>query len=177
MDTLPIDPDWLLRKAAEEDGCPSISVGGHAARCERDRVLLVGELNPYGADPAFALYPSPEGSAGYRLAHFLCDRRSEYMQRFDRANLCAGSWSNSLAREAAEEIMRRRTRVVALGAKVARAFGVSFSPFARQEVRHPHGPATVRVLVLPHPSGRCRLWGEPGAPEQARQLVADLEAL
>jgi hypothetical protein len=28
--------------------------------------LLVGESNPYGGDPAFALYPSPPGCAGLR---------------------------------------------------------------------------------------------------------------
>lgn len=30
--------------------------------------LLVGEQNPYGADPKFALYPYPENSGGERPA-------------------------------------------------------------------------------------------------------------
>lgn len=28
------------------------------------RIVLVGELNPYGADPQFALYPTPRHAAG-----------------------------------------------------------------------------------------------------------------
>ena len=31
------------------------------------KVVLVGEQNPYGPDPEFALYPAPEGSSGHRL--------------------------------------------------------------------------------------------------------------
>ena len=31
------------------------------------RTWLIGEQNPYGADPAFALYPLPENAAGARL--------------------------------------------------------------------------------------------------------------
>jgi hypothetical protein len=27
-------------------------------------VIFVGEMNPYGGDPKFALYPMPPGSAG-----------------------------------------------------------------------------------------------------------------
>jgi hypothetical protein len=32
-----------------------------------EKIVLVGESNPYGADPYYALYPAPDGSAGHRL--------------------------------------------------------------------------------------------------------------
>jgi hypothetical protein len=33
--------------------------------------LLLGEANPYGGDPRYALYPEPEGSSGWRLCHMV----------------------------------------------------------------------------------------------------------
>lgn len=60
--------------------------------------LLVGEQNPYGADPKFALYPYPENSAGGRLCFKVFGlTRHEYLARFDRVNLCSGKWSMSRA--------------------------------------------------------------------------------
>ena len=35
------------------------------------RPILVGMNNPYGADPAMALYPLPERASGGRLARIL----------------------------------------------------------------------------------------------------------
>ena len=67
------------------------------------RILLVGESNPYGADPEFALFPLPERASGARLQEILRLSTGEYLRRHDRVNLCAeGKWSGPLARQSAQ---------------------------------------------------------------------------
>lgn len=136
--------------------------------------LLVGELNPYGSDPAFALYPLPRHASGGRLAEILGLSRTEYLRTFDRANLCDGRWSMYPARVRAKEILRvsmedevGRT-IVLLGAKVCSAFYVDYEPFT--SIAWLVDPV-VRTVVLPHPSGLSRKWNEPGAAELARKAV------
>jgi hypothetical protein len=125
--------------------------------------LLVGELNPYGADPKHALFPYPERSAGGRLCHrILAMHRAEYLRSFDRVNLCVGKWSVPAARRRAFELRQLRQPTILLGVKVCNAFLVHFRPFE----------VSGGCLVLPHPSGLCRLWNEPGAYERARTAVA-----
>lgn len=66
--------------------------------------LLVGEANPYGGDPAYALYPYPRGCSGHRLCEKvmgLTDR--EYLDCFERVNLCPTKWSMRQARARAVE--------------------------------------------------------------------------
>lgn len=125
---------------------------------------LVGESNPYGPDPDFALYPAPDGCSGHRLCCLILGMfRHDYLEAFDRVNLCDGRWSIRNARLRAEELSRQPGRFVLLGAKVSAAFQVPFVPFEVSEGG--------TMLVLPHPSGLCRLWGEPGAFEKAREAV------
>jgi len=155
-----------------------------AARTALDsRPTLVGESNPYGADPFFALYPSPDGSSGHRLAtKILGLSRQRYVEAFQRVNLCAGPWRIAEAREAAGSLAFdagvRRSPLVLLGAKVCSAFGVGFEPFTSSTLRQIAGVKglddSVTWVVLPHPSGRCRLWLEPGSYERARELVLPL---
>jgi len=91
--------------------------------------LLVGEANPYGADPRYALFPHPERSAGYRLARLIMamPSRQSYLDAFDRTNLCPERWSAPVARARAQEILAERgvwDCVVLLGSKVSGAFGI-----------------------------------------------------
>lgn len=130
---------------------------------EPPKPLLVGELNPFGADPYYALYPLPSGSSGGRLARLLGLSMTAYLRRFDRANLCTGSWSAPAARAAAAELRRREGKIVLLGAKVRGAFGLDLEPFSVQD----------RFVVIPHPSGLNRAWGEPGARDRLRRLFAE----
>jgi len=54
------------------------------------RPVLVGEANPWGSDPFYALYPYPERYAGWRLCHLILGLyRRTYLGYFDRVNLCA----------------------------------------------------------------------------------------
>ena len=132
------------------------------------KVLLVGESNPYGSDPRFALYPKPAGCAGARLCAILGVTDREYLQAFDRCNLTTLAWSLPSARRAAGRLTAKYR--VLLGGRVAAAHGVEFIPFARVDGRG----ARRGWLVLPHPSGRSRLWNKPGTAVEARRLVLDL---
>lgn len=129
--------------------------------------LIVGELNPYGGDPYYALYPSPDGCSGHRLCCLVLKmRRAQYLESFDRVNLCAGKWSLRDARAAAKYLWEQPSapRFVLLGAKVAKAFEVPFVPNEISEGG--------TILVLNHPSGLCRAWNQDGAVERAREAVA-----
>ena len=136
--------------------------------------LLVGELNPYGTDPEYSLYPFPEHSAGGRLATIILGlTRAEYLRRFDRVNLCVGKWSMTEARKAAKTIRGdgglfpggERT-VVLLGRKVATAFDLGvYPPFSVVKDFH------MTHVLLPHPSGLCREWNKPDAVERARTVL------
>lgn len=133
------------------------------------RPFVVGESNPYGADPGFALYPAPDGCTGERLCRrILRLSRGEYLAQWERRNLLTGDkWSVVRAREAAYTIAKEceSGKIVLLGAKVAAAFGLPFRPFES---------VGGRVLVLPHPSGLSRLWNAPGAWDRAHAAVQEL---
>lgn len=131
-------------------------------------VVLVGELNPYGSPPYFALYDDPPGCAGARLRRFLgLDRETYLGESVVRINLCRGDWSAPRARIAASQISLAYSSVpiVILGRKVAAAFGKSgVLAFSRDGL----------VVCLPHPSGRCRVWSQPGSIDRARALLREV---
>lgn len=136
------------------------------------RPLLVGEANPHSTEPRHALFPLPPGCAGGRLCHQVMRLPvAEYVRRFDRANLCHPTWRSVAARKAARRVVDEARLaggrdVVLLGSRVARAFGVDPTPFRVVE-----SDGGVRFVVLPHPSGRCRVWNEPGSFARARRLL------
>ena len=143
------------------------------SRAELAKILLVGEMNPYGADPDHALYCEPPHSAGGRLCRLVCQVHHRRYLAFRRVNLCESRWSMIAARKKAVEIRSWRDRpevVVLLGKKVQEAFGFPAAwnqPFA---IRLGNLVDPTYVL-LPHPSGLCRVWNEPGAFEQARKFL------
>lgn len=135
---------------------------------ESPRITLVGEDNPFGSNPQFALYPAPEGCAGERLC---CDIlgmwRKDYLRVFNRVNLCSGKWSIKQARVRAAELRSVGGKFILFGAKVCSAWP---TPFNRFEMS-----SEGTVLILPHPSGRNLLWNEAGMIERAREVVAFFE--
>jgi hypothetical protein len=138
--------------------------------------LLVGEDNPLSRDPRHALYPYPKHHAGGRLALAIMGLTvMEYLRKFDRVNLCKKKWSIKEARGTATYLLERRDldRVVLLGAKVCAAFGFEFEPF--RSWKTPCGSR--RYVILPHPSGRCRIWNDPDSIERARAAMREAGAL
>jgi hypothetical protein len=144
------------------------------------RPLLVGEANPYGSAPEFALYPSPRGCSCDRLCRLVLGLDpDDYLERFDRVNLCPREWSIRDARIRAETIRKelRDAPVVLLGAKVCAAFEVTFRPFSAVGGRVRAGSWVPVYVVMPHPSGLSRAWGAPGAYERARAVLREAGVL
>ncbi len=139
--------------------------------------VLVGELNPYGDRPYFALYDEPITSAGGRMCRLVCGLHPRTYRALDRVNLCTGKWSAPASRSRAASL--RVTYVgrvlVLLGRKVQAAFG---TPDTDPYTILPWGGAGpipgdgTRLVILPHPSGLCREWNVPGALLRARGVLA-----
>ncbi len=139
----------------------------HRKEARISKPILVGESNPYGADPDFALYPAPAGCSGHRLCHLILGMTEDtYLDAFERVNLCEGPWSMRVARKRVEEILATPARFVLCGRRVADAFRVGFSPFSLEVTRRGV------FCVLPHPSGRNFLWRQDGAVALARKAVS-----
>lgn len=139
-------------------------------------IVLVGEMNPYGADPRFALYDEPPNSAGGRLRRKILDMSRRDYLALPRYNLCVDKWSLKNARARAAEIRSVNSDrvIVMLGRKVATAFGY--------EEMGAFGVATVRrvfdsnrFVALPRPSGRCLAWNDPDSIRRARALLLSLD--
>jgi len=137
--------------------------------------LIIGESNPYSDDPRCALLPWPRGATGDRLREILGLTDKEYLRAFDRRNLLVGAgWSAPRARSAADLILlnltfQPRPALILLGRKVSAAFG--FRDARLPGEAPPAGPLP-RVVLLPHPSGRCRAWNDPLVRRRSADLVA-----
>lgn len=139
------------------------------------RVLLLGETNPYGPDPEFALYCHPPGCSGHRLCGILGLPQHQYLG-LHRKNLCDGDWSRELARERAYELLSPQAPwrvMVLLGRKVTGIFekidGAELPAFTTR----PSG-ADMVLVSLPHPSGQnAGLWNTR-ARDRARQILREL---
>jgi hypothetical protein len=144
--------------------------------------LIVGEANPYGGDPFYALYPAPDGCAGHRLCTLVLGlSRQKYLDYYDRTNLCPHRWSVRQAREEAERIWKEsadiRPAIILLGRKVAQAFHRGVVGPVPEPFSWTTNCTETKLVYLPHPSGLCRLWNEPGAFDRARGVVRDAGAL
>jgi hypothetical protein len=132
---------------------------------ESQRPLIVGESNPYGSDPYYALYPDPDGCAGHRLCcKILGISKPAYLNTFDRVNLCDGPWRIREARTKASTLRGRQ--LILLGSKVCSAFGLPFEPWTLVGDVAPW-------VILPHPSGLCRMWSMKNSISMARQCVRE----
>lgn len=143
-----------------------------------DRVVLVGECNPYGPDPDMALVNYPDGCSGHRLWRILGVPEDRYLA-FRRLNLCDGPWRRASAVARAAALYRGlpdpgddhapRATVILLGVKVADAcsgitliesVGSMYRAGAVERWRSATDPVgRARWIHLPHPSGLNRAWG------------------
>lgn len=134
------------------------------------KILLVGELNTRGN--AGALEVLGNGGSGDRLCKILGMTPEEYEETFDRVNLCYGEWSSRSARIMADMLtkMTRYPYMILLGRKVAVAFKDGERPlFGTGWIKDI--PKIRLYLILPHPSGRCRVWNDANNILLARRLV------
>lgn len=141
------------------------------------RVLLVGEDNPYGSEPEFALYCYPPGCSGYRLRRILGLPQHQYLG-LHRTNLCDGSWSKPRAKERAWELLSPEAPwrvIVLLGRKVTETFekvALDDVPLVAFSSR-PCCPG-MTLVSFPHPSGRNAALWNPKARDRARQILREL---
>lgn len=149
----------------------------HGIVMRESRVLLLGEVNPYGPSPEFALYCHPPGCSGYRLRLILGLPEEAYLN-LHRKNLCDGDWSMKAAQKRAFELLSPQAPwqvIVLLGRKVTRAFeklALSDEPLNALSTRDCCPGMT--LVSLPHPSGRnTGLW-PPSAKDRARQILREL---
>lgn len=141
------------------------------------RVLLLGETNPYGPDPEFALYCEPPGCSGHRLRLILGLPEEAYLA-LHRKNLCDGAWSQKMAQARAHELLSPQAPwqvIVLLGRKVAQTFvktALNDEPLEAFSTRRCCPGMT--LVSLPHPSGQnAGLW-PPRARDRARQILCEL---
>ena len=140
------------------------------------RVLLIGENNPYGSEPAFALYCYPPGCAGYRLRRIFGLPQHQYLA-LHRKNLCDGDWSKEQAKTRARELLSPQSPwnvMVLLGRKVTEMFekvALDDVPLVAFSTRVCSG---MTLISLPHPSGRNTIWNNPKMPARARAILREL---
>lgn len=148
------------------------------------RVWLIGENNPYGADPRYALFDDPPHSAGGRLRRLVLGmKRTDYFRSFERRNLLqAPRWSVPAARQAANvlghqlqlEMDRGLALAILFGKRVFDAFEYwGFMPLAGAERKWTPFTIAGKYLILPHPSGLSRAWNDPESFSRARRYVAE----
>jgi len=147
-------------------------------------VLFVGEVNPYGTLPGFALHYLPRTASGNRLRKILGLRDTTYA-KLAKINLCSGRYSVFSARTRATEILTMACDptgrvadppkiLVLLGARVRDAFGTLDRPFFTISQISSAGQVAGRILIfLPHPSGRCRSWSDENNVAKARALLRE----
>lgn len=147
------------------------------------RTIFVGECNPLGSDPRYQLYDLPPNCSGYWLKRLL-DWDDPVYRAHWRTNLCIGEWNTKKAIERAELLFSdvfmlnlepKWEAVILLGVKVRDAFAKSINlppgtlmPPFDDAVFRAHG---VWMCVVPHPSGRNRIWNEPGARGKAAHVI------
>ena len=132
--------------------------------------VLVGELNPYGDRPFFALFDDPPNSAGGRMRRLVTGLPPRTYRSLHRHNLCVGSWSIREARAKAvllkDHYSSKEVGFVLLGRKVSLAFGLEKQAPFSQTIQD-----DFPMVILPHPSGLCRIWNEPGAFRRAQDIL------
>lgn len=163
-------PDQITARRLRDEGHPA------------SKILLVGELNPYGGPDSNALVPWPERCAGHRLQSSILGIDEETYLAMHRRNLCRAVWSAKAARFSASETMTTGvwpwTTIIALGRKVAAAYVKGLEPFECQGIfgHVEDGDFATHVqeflvIALPHPSGRNVLWNRRENIDRARDLL------
>lgn len=144
-------------------------------------ILLLGEVNPLGSTPEYALYPDPPGCSGWRLCYKIFDvSTADYLSLW-RTNMCVDGWSQRAAGVRASALLRVDapwSTIIMLGRKVAGVMSPvcgAVAPFEQSECSYGAGGKRLRFVSLPHPSGMNRAWNDPSAVTKAREIFCSLE--
>ncbi len=149
--------------------------------------LLVGEC--YDGECLGLDTPS-----GFRLCAIMGVDPDDYLERYVRRNLCSTDWAQEVAVAAAKRIAVNamyRTgpdRIVLLGRRVADAFKAALESMGvlgltKLELLEGYccvgGARDLEVVfvVLPHPSGKSRVWNDPKSLKRARALLIEAEVI
>lgn len=126
-------------------------------------VIVVGEQpnGEVGDEGALARSRLPE-YAGITAERFLRHPRQNLLPR--------GGWSRPAARASAALLLAEDHDVFVLcGRRVADAFAVPGGWLSLVPI--PAAPDR-RALLIPHPSGRCRVWNDEGFRRRARAVLS-----
>jgi len=131
--------------------------------------LIVGLVNEKSWKPLDALEPYTPNGAGERLWQMLYDvtgaTKEEYLDRFDRANVFESktrSWRDvsSLVRTMMED-----REVVVLGRHAWMLLGLNKCAWFDK---------TGKCWLIPHPSGRCRMYNTSSNRDRAGRILAEV---
>ena len=126
------------------------------------KVAICGMNNPHRAgDPL-----SPDWTAGKKLFQLSGMTREEYEATFERMNLIESrTWSGIQAKTAGTRLKSRlRNRsVIVLGKMAWYALGLEPTEWFGSKGR---------FTLLPHPSGRCRLYNDESNRRKARECMS-----
>lgn len=149
------------------------------------RTVLLGMNNPQSANPRYALYPHPSGCAGHRLMVMLvaaAERAgvdslspADYKEGFEKMNLLDSvEWSVASARKRVHEVVDhlRGRRVIMCGATVPKIVGVHCDQWCTWDTAYSSIDRELfEFCVIPHPSGRCRVYNTPEMREEVGDLL------
>lgn len=128
---------------------------------------IIGEAPGPNTSPKLPLFPLPRSSAGGRLLGYSRMPTLQYFGAFLRRNVLPElrPWSVPEARELAGFIVDELNanaikRVVLLGGKVGAAFGLP-------DIWSHGFVSNLELAVIPHPSGRCRIYNDVAAQRRA----------
>jgi hypothetical protein len=136
--------------------------------------VLIGMNNPYNGDPRYALYPSPDISAGGRLCTMFLAAANragihadsfDYISGFERMNLInTPTWDPVSAKIASRTLkptlMGRE--VIICGVSVLTMMDLQRHEWLCWHRRPPDlFENSFDYVLIPHPSGRCREYNDP----------------
>jgi len=135
------------------------------------KIVLIGEAPSRAASADEALL----GRVGRKIAQLSGLTLEEYLTTYERLNLLPNpiSWyvNPRIALRLEAQIMMESLRgktCILLGAKVAHAFNFSSQPLVWQR------RFSLRVAVVPHPSGRNRFYNDKNSAERVRAFLTEL---
>ena len=141
------------------------------------RPVVVGEAPGPKGMSGYPLFPFPERSAGYRLCTMSGLTRTAWVTIVERVNLLPElpeKWPARYAASQAENLgasLLRGRDLVLCGRRVAKAFGIR--PADADWLEWVDCPVTrAHVVVIPHPSGRCREYNDPAMVRRVGRLLA-----